>query len=154
MTLHRAEARLVTSTSDASFFCRKVHEDRPRVCLSPGLSLSLLTTQCVVVSFKVSPNLTKYWSTQGRGADSSLSDSCAIASCIRVWTRARSRGSLTGVRTALLPLIHATRAPTQGTALLQVSPTHTRRYFLTWTWTVKCEWYAATCPTRWPRSFS
>ena len=39
------------------------------------------------------------------------------------WTRARSRGSLTGVRTALLPLIHATRAPTQGTALLQVSPT-------------------------------
>ena len=39
------------------------------------------------------------------------------------WTRARTRGSLTGVRTALLPLIHATWAPTQGTALLQVSPT-------------------------------
>ena len=31
------------------------------------------------------------------------------------------RGSLTGVRTALLPLIHATRAATQGNSLLQVS---------------------------------
>ena len=51
-----------------------------------------------------------------------------------------------------MPLIHATRAPTQGTALLQVSP---QRYLLIWTRTVWCPswlWYAATCPTRWPRS--
>ena len=34
---------------------------------------------------------------------------CRLA---QAWTRARSRGSLNGVRTALLPLIHATRAPT------------------------------------------
>ena len=59
---------------------------------------------------------------EGRETDSSLSDSCAIAVGIRSWTRARSRGSLTGVRTSLPPLIHAARAPTQGTALLQVIP--------------------------------
>ena len=34
----------------------------------------------------------------------------------------RTRGSQTGVRTALLPLIHATRAPTKERPLLQVSP--------------------------------
>ena len=45
-----------------------------------------------------------------------------------------------------MPLILATRAPTQGTALLQVSP---QRYLLIWTRTVWCPswlWYAATCP--------
>ena len=75
---------------------------------------------------------------------------CRLA---QAWTRARSRGSLTGVRTALLPLIHATRAPTQGTALLQVSPLGS--IFLTLSCTVTCWrpwWYVATCSTRWPRS--
>ena len=51
------------------------------------------------------------------------------------WTRARTRGSPTGVRTTLIPLIHATRAPTQGTALLQVSP---QRYLSTSTRTAWC----------------
>ena len=52
------------------------------------------------MSFELSPNLTEYWSTRGRGADSCLSDGRAVAGLAQAWTRARSRGSLTGVRTA------------------------------------------------------
>ena len=119
------------------------------------LSVPVNYAVCSRVALKVSPNLTKHWCESrqhwGRGADSCLSHSGAIASGISVDT-ARSRGALSGVQTALLPMIHAIRTPTQGAALLQVS---SQRYLLTLSCTVTCSrprWYDATCSTRWPRS--
>ena len=118
------------------------------------LSVPVYYAVCGRVAFKVSPNLTKHWvspgNNGGRGADLSLSDGRAIAGGMSVDTGTLERVANwspdrfvcdpgTDPRKGLFAGI-----PYGGT-------------FLTLSCTVSCSrpgWYAATCPTRWPRSVS
>ena len=96
----------------------------------------------MVVSFEGSSTLTKHWCRvftdewRGRGADSSLSDCPAGAKGKR--TRARQRvADWSPDKASAAPLIHATRAPTQGTAFLSGTPAVTFN-LQTWTSTIMC----------------
>ena len=111
------------------------------------------------VTFKVSTYLTKYWSglhpkLEGRGADSSLSDSCAIAIGISVDTGTLERvANWSPDSVATVDPCDPGTDPRNG-SFAGIPHGNT---FLTWTSTVTCPrlWlYAATCPTRWPRSGS
>ena len=91
---------------------------------------------------------------EGRGADSSLSDSCAIAIGISVDTGTLERvANWSPDSVAIVDPCDPGTDPRNGPfAGIPHGDT-----FLTWTSTVTCPrlwWYAATCPTRWPRSGS